>query len=208
MSGVRPSGPASRYARSTRYCSGTAHLLHHGPEARYSPVSTGLGSAGDRPTSPPLSGASPGCSRAQGRRLRAMADTADTRTLHEAPMVAAPDGSTVGPLCLIRDVGSFAHFQLEPDEVSRAVAHATVEEIWYVVAGSGKMWRRQGDQSSTVLLHPGVCLTIPLGTVFQSGADAGNEPLQVVAATIPPWPVGSPDEARVEIGPWAPSVRQ
>ena len=50
-------------------------------------------------------------------------------------------------------------------------------------------------------MRPGVCLTIPLGCAFQFRTDDA-EPLQVVAATMPPWPVHSPDEARVESGPW------
>jgi hypothetical protein len=33
--------------------------------------------------------------------------------------------------------GSMISFSLAPGTVSRAVAHKTVEEIWYVVAGCG-----------------------------------------------------------------------
>jgi mannose-6-phosphate isomerase-like protein (cupin superfamily) len=134
-----------------------------------------------------------------------MVDRFCTRTLNEAPTVTAPDGSTVRPLCTLRS-GSFAHFQLEPGEVAKAVSHATVEEIWYVIAGTGEMWRQQGDESSVVQLHPGVCLTIPLGTMFQFRAGVSNEPLQAIAVTIPPWPVDNTDEARIGVGPWTPFV--
>jgi mannose-6-phosphate isomerase-like protein (cupin superfamily) len=101
-----------------------------------------------------------------------MYDRPDARLLESGPVVTAPDGSKVTPLCRITGLGSFAHFQLEAGEISRAVSHSTVQEIWYVIAGTGKMWRRQGseklpDQS----LAPGVCLTIPLGTAFQFRAD-------------------------------------
>lgn len=124
----------------------------------------------------------------------------DTRILADAPVVPAPDGSAVRPLCRLDGQGSFAHFQLQPGQVSKAVSHATVQEIWYVVAGSGEMWRRHAGGEFTVELEPGVCLTIPLGTTFQFRASAAG--LEAVAVTMPPWPVDSPDEARVEAPHW------
>ncbi len=125
-----------------------------------------------------------------------------TVRLADAATVQAPDGSTVRPLCTLSGLGSFAHFQLEPGEVAKAVSHATVQEIWYVVGGAGEMWRRQAGREETVALRAGVCLTIPLGCVFQFRAADGDDPLQVVAVTMPPWPLDSPDEARVEPGLW------
>jgi mannose-6-phosphate isomerase-like protein (cupin superfamily) len=139
-----------------------------------------------------------------------MHDEPDTQSLEEAPEVTAPDGSKVRPLCRVAGLGSFAHFQLEPGEIAKAVSHATVQEIWYVLGGSGRMWRRQEAQEPTIVdLRPGVCLTIPLGTAFQFRADGarGGEPLRVVAVTMPPWPLDSADEARPEQGPWAPALR-
>jgi mannose-6-phosphate isomerase-like protein (cupin superfamily) len=137
-----------------------------------------------------------------------MYDAPDTLSLDNAPETIAPDGSTVRPLCQISGLGSFAHFQLELGEVASAVSHATVQEIWYIVGGAGRMWRRQqGRDPAIVGLRPGVCLTIPLGTAFQFRADSPDEPLQVVAATMPPWPAGSEDEARPEQGPWTPVHR-
>jgi mannose-6-phosphate isomerase-like protein (cupin superfamily) len=130
--------------------------------------------------------------------------TLDTQQLSEAPVVAAPDGSAVRPLCVLPGAGSFAHFSLAAGEVAKAVVHKTVQEIWYVVAGGGEMWRRQGPVAEVVALAPGVCLTIPVGTSFQFRAAADG--LQVVAATMPPWPVESPDEATPVDGPWTPSV--
>jgi mannose-6-phosphate isomerase-like protein (cupin superfamily) len=125
--------------------------------------------------------------------------------LEDAIMVTAPDGSTVRPLCRLTELGSFAHFQLEPGEVSQAVSHATVQEIWYVVGGAGEMWRRQAGREDVVPLRSGACLTIPLGCVFQFRSAEGGDPLQVVAVTMPPWPVESVDEARIESGKWSPS---
>ena len=137
-----------------------------------------------------------------------MYDAPDTLSLDDAPRTIAPDGSAVRPLCQISGLGSFAHFQLEPGEVARAVSHATVQEIWYIIGGAGRMWRRQeGHEPTMVDLRPGVCLTIPLGTAFQFRADSPDEPLQVVAVTMPPWPAGSEDEARPEQGCWTPALR-
>ena len=58
-----------------------------------------------------------------------MTDSFDTKSLQDAPVVKAPDGSTVRPLCRISGAGSFAHFQLEAGDVSKAVSHATVQEL-------------------------------------------------------------------------------
>ena len=128
-----------------------------------------------------------------------------TKSVENALVVRAPDGAAVRVLCHLSGLGSFAHFQLEPGEVSRAVSHATVQEIWYIIGGTGRMWRHQeGREPTTAGLRPGICLTIPLGTTFQFRADSPDEPLQAVAVTMPPWPADSHDEARPEHGCWKP----
>lgn len=114
------------------------------------------------------------------------------------PTAVAPDGSDVRVLLGLRG-GGFAYFELAAGRTSLAVAHRTVEEIWYVLAGRGEMWRRQGAREEVVPLEAGVCLTIPLGTHFQFRS-LGPEPLAVVAVTMPPWP--GPDEAFPVDGKW------
>lgn len=118
------------------------------------------------------------------------------------PTVVAPDGSAVRILAGLAG-GGMAHFELAAGQVARAVTHRTVEEIWYVVAGRGEMWRRQGDREQIVVLEPGVCLTIPLGTHFQFRA-ASDASVAAVAVTLPPWPGES--EAVFVDGPWPASV--
>jgi mannose-6-phosphate isomerase-like protein (cupin superfamily) len=86
---------------------------------------------------------------------------------------------------------------------ARAVMHRTADEIWYVVAGRGEMWRRQDAREETVQLEPGLCLTIPAGTHFQFRA-APTEPIAAIGVTLPPWP--GDDEAVVVDGPWSPSA--
>jgi glucose/arabinose dehydrogenase len=36
-----------------------------------------------------------------------------------------------------------AHFALPSGQISTAVAHQTVEEIWFFLSGTGEMWRQQ-----------------------------------------------------------------
>ena len=123
----------------------------------------------------------------------------DTKTLNPAPDVMAPDGSEVRILCQVAG-GSMAHFTLPPGAVSKPVAHRTVEEVWFVVAGRGRMWRRLDDREETVALAPGVSITIPVGTRFQFRCD-GAEALAAVGVTMPPWP--GMDEAYGVEGAWA-----
>jgi len=125
-----------------------------------------------------------------------------TMSLPQSPDVVAPDGSDVRVLLRVPG-GSTAHFTLGAGLTARAVTHRTVDEIWYVVAGRGEMWRREGTREETVPLAPGVCLTLPAGTHFQFRA----HPLEAVAAigmTVPPWP-GDGEAVAVD-GPWVPSA--
>lgn len=116
-------------------------------------------------------------------------------------METAPDGSTVLPL-LRTATASVARFELAAGQVSRAVMHRTVEEIWYVLAGRGKLWRRQGTQEELLGLEPGVCLAIARGDHFQFRAV--GEPLVVLGVTTPPWP-GDGEAVAVE-DRWKPTV--
>jgi mannose-6-phosphate isomerase-like protein (cupin superfamily) len=115
----------------------------------------------------------------------------------------APDGSDVRILLGLGG-GGMAHFELAPGQTSVAVAHHTVEEIWYFLSGRGRMWRKLGDQEEVVPVDPGVCLTIPVGTHFQFRS-FGYEPLAALAVAMPPWP-GEGEAYQVE-GKWTPTVR-
>ena len=97
-----------------------------------------------------------------------------------------------------------AHFALAAGVTSVAIAHRTVDEIWFVLSGRGEMWRRDAAREEIVPLTSGVCVTIPPGTSFQFRA-TGGEPLTAVAVTMPPWP--GEGEAREIAGAWAPTVR-
>jgi mannose-6-phosphate isomerase-like protein (cupin superfamily) len=125
-----------------------------------------------------------------------------TRALADQADAIAPDGSEVR-LLATTGRGSMAHFRLPAGGVSKPVAHRTVEELWYFVAGRGEMWRRDLQGEEVVAVHPGVSISIPLGTAFQFRA--GREgPLEAVGVTMPPWP--GMDEAVPAEGIWPPSA--
>lgn len=126
----------------------------------------------------------------------------ETRQIAEAPDAIAPDGAEVR-LLGVSMRGSMAAFRLAPEAVSKAVAHRTVEEIWYFIAGQGRMWRRLGEAEEVTEVGPGASVTIPTGTHFQFRCD-GGEPLEAVAVTMPPWP--GADEAYPVPGKWEPTV--
>ena len=122
----------------------------------------------------------------------------ETKPLPTAPDVTAPDGSDVRIL-LSRPGGSMAHFSLAEGQASQAIEHRTVEEIWYILGGSGEMWRRADGTDEVTALQPGLSLTIPVGTRFQFRS-TGPGPLTAVAITMPPWP--GEDEAVFCAGHW------
>ncbi len=119
----------------------------------------------------------------------------ESRTLSADPDVFAPDGSEIRLLPALAR-GSMVHCRLQPGQTSLAVRHRTVEELWYVIAGRGELWRRQDRREEVAALLPGTAHTIPLGTHFQF-RNTGDEPLDIVIVTMPPWP-GEAEAVRVE----------
>jgi mannose-6-phosphate isomerase-like protein (cupin superfamily) len=125
-----------------------------------------------------------------------------TKTLPADRDDVAPDGSDVRILLRLKG-GGMAHYELGAGKTSIAVAHKTVEEIWFFLQGQGEMWRKQDGREEIVQVGPGVCLTIPVGTHFQFRA-FGEKPLVTLGVTMPAWP--GPDEAVSVQGRWEPSV--
>jgi mannose-6-phosphate isomerase-like protein (cupin superfamily) len=125
-----------------------------------------------------------------------------TKRLGTLPDATAPDGSEVRVLCSTSRC-SLAHFTLPPHAVSKAMAHRTVEEVWYFVSGRGQMWRRFHEQEEIVDVEPGVAISIPVGAHFQFRS-APPEPLVAVGTTMPPWP--GEGEALAVDGYWEATV--
>jgi mannose-6-phosphate isomerase-like protein (cupin superfamily) len=110
-------------------------------------------------------------------------DDFSTKRLSVDPDVIAPNGSDVRILLGLAG-GSMAHFELAPGETSIAVAHRTVEEIWFFLGGRGEMWRKQDRREEVVSVDPGVCIR---------------------RWELPPWP--GEGEAYPVGGKWQPTVR-
>jgi mannose-6-phosphate isomerase-like protein (cupin superfamily) len=129
----------------------------------------------------------------------------------ESPDAIAPDGSVIRLLATAAQGAtraSLCEVTLGAGQVSRPVAHRTIEEIWYVVAGTGFVWRCPPGVAPASVdplpVGPGDALVIPTGWAFQFGADAGA-PLRFICHTSPPWP--GDDEARsVEVGGLGPAT--
>lgn len=126
--------------------------------------------------------------------------------------IIAPDGSEVR-LILTDAHGatrcSVVEVSIAPGQVSRPVRHHTVEEVWYVTAGAGEVWRCPPEKSALeiapIAVAPGDALVIPTGWSFQFRA-APDTALRFICVTMPPWPGMNEAVAVAEGGPWAPSL--
>jgi mannose-6-phosphate isomerase-like protein (cupin superfamily) len=110
----------------------------------------------------------------------------------------APDGSEIR-LLVERSAGGLSHCTLPPSGVSKAVAHRSVEELWYTVSGSGEVWGKIGRLEEILSVESGSSFVIPPGVTFQF-RNSGDVPLCVIIVTMPRWP--GPDEAMPGEGPW------
>ena len=128
-----------------------------------------------------------------------MSESLDYKELAADRDALAPDGSEIRLLAEASG-GSMVHCTLGPGAVSVAVAHRTVEEVWYFLEGTGQVWRKHGDEERVVDVAPGASLSIPAGAHFQFRA-TGDGPLRSVIVTMPPWP--GDDEAYPVAGYWA-----
>lgn len=121
-----------------------------------------------------------------------------TQTLSDAQPLTAPDGSALRLLCQVRG-GRMWHLTLQPGATSQAIAHQSVDELWFVDAGQGEMWRAFSGTESVSPLARGTCVSIPAGTHFQFRC-LGDVALEAIGVTLPPWP-GDHEAQRVS-GPW------
>ncbi|HZU16783.1 MAG TPA: cupin domain-containing protein [Candidatus Dormibacteraeota bacterium] len=120
------------------------------------------------------------------------------------PDAIAPDGSEITLLVTEAGRASLVEVRLPAGDTSLPVRHRTVEEIWYFLAGRGRVWRRPPEGEGTVEeVGPGSVLTIPTGWIFQF--QAGDEDLRFLCYTSPPWP-GDEEAERVDVAsPLAPA---
>jgi mannose-6-phosphate isomerase-like protein (cupin superfamily) len=121
-----------------------------------------------------------------------------TRQISVEPDVIAPDGSEVRILAGTAR-GSMAQFTLPAGKISVAVAHRTVEEVWFFTGGQGRLWRKNDKAEEIVQIHPGLSISILPDTHFQFRNDS-TQPLTAIGTTMPPWP--GMDEAYTVQGIW------
>ena len=107
------------------------------------------------------------------------------------PDAIAPDGSEITFLVGSARRASLVEVRLPAGRTSRPVRHRTVEEIWDVTAGDGRVWRRPppggGGEATIEEVGPGATLVIPTGWAFQFQAGAAAD-LRFLCYTSPPWP--------------------
>ena len=121
------------------------------------------------------------------------------------PNAIAPDGSEIRFL-INADNGatksSLVEVVLGSDQLTRPVRHQTVEETWYVLNGTGKIWRCPPNTEPALVpatnVSPGDSVVIPTGWIFQFQAGPKG-PLQFLCHTTPPWP-GDGEAVLVEVG--------
>lgn len=120
----------------------------------------------------------------------------ESAMLAAEPDVIAPDGSEIRLIPGPRNgMASLAHCTLSAGHVSKAVQHQTVEEVWHFLTGSGELWRSIEDLEQVQSVHPGMSVTIPLGTHFQFRSTSEDD-LTFLLVTTPPWP-GDAEAVRV-----------
>lgn len=103
------------------------------------------------------------------------------------PDAIAPDGSEIQFLVTAARA-SLVAVRLPAAHTSKPVRHRTVEEIWYFIAGEGRVWRQPpAGQMRVERVGPGSVLTIPTGWAFQFQAGADSD-LRFLCYTSPPWP--------------------
>jgi mannose-6-phosphate isomerase-like protein (cupin superfamily) len=122
--------------------------------------------------------------------------------MERPPDAIAPDGSEIRflvppppaaagrrpPPDRAARTASLVEVRLPQGQRSRPVRHRTVEELWFVVTGSGRLWRRAPDGGErSDAMEPGGAFVIPTGWAFSFSA-AGQEDLVFLCHTSPPWP--------------------
>jgi mannose-6-phosphate isomerase-like protein (cupin superfamily) len=111
-------------------------------------------------------------------------------SVSSTPDAIAPDGSEIYYRVVDASRASLVEVVLQPGRITRAVRHRTVEEIWYFLGGTGRVWL-DGELED---VQAGSTFVIPVGRAFQFEA-TGNDALRFLCYTSPPWP--GDDEAEL-----------
>ena len=135
------------------------------------------------------------------KRRRERADGLNTKRISSEVNAIAPDGSDVRVLCEV-ERGSMAHFTLPAKATSKAVAHRTVEEIWYLIIVADECGGASPTTKRSLTLAPASPLISRLERISFTAKSASS--LVAIGATMPPWP--GENEAYEVDGPWQATV--
>jgi mannose-6-phosphate isomerase-like protein (cupin superfamily) len=106
--------------------------------------------------------------------------------LQQLPAFVTADGSTIrelaGPSWTPASAQSLAEATVEPGAATAEHYHPRSEELYYFVAGEGRM--RLGSDESEVTA--GDCVVIPPGTAHKL-FNQGSEPLVLLCCCAPPY---------------------
>lgn len=109
----------------------------------------------------------------------------ETIDLPENVTAIAPDGSEIRELVKLSR-GSMVHCRLPPGGVAAAVRHRSVQEVWYVLNGTGEVWRSFSGSERVDSVSRGISLSIETGAHFQF-RNTGNDDFEILIVTMPPW---------------------
>lgn len=134
------------------------------------------------------------------------------RRARAEPDAIAPDGSEIRLLAGEADGikrASACEVTLPAGAVSKPVWHKQVEEVWYILEGSGNVWRCPPGTApalaNPVEVTPGDAVTIPTGWRFQFRAGAEGR-LRFLCVTCPPWPGADEAQPAPDGGYWTVTV--
>ena len=108
-----------------------------------------------------------------------------TEDLPEAPNYTSPGGTSEIRLLPSFQSGELAHAKAPPECVAKPAILTGITEVFYVVGGSGELWRRQGESEETIELVVGRSPTIPPGVDFQYRTH--SDPLELIVFSAPRW---------------------
>ncbi len=122
--------------------------------------------------------------------------------LADEPDAVSPGGGAEIRHILTSPRGDLTHAVCQQGQIAPTHLLPELDEGYFVLAGSGSIWRRDENRESSTALYPGRFVWMPAGMQFQYRAD--GQSLIFLVAVLPSW---RPDLFHtVDAGPWAPSV--
>jgi mannose-6-phosphate isomerase-like protein (cupin superfamily) len=98
----------------------------------------------------------------------------------------SPGGASKIRQLIQRAEGQITHATCPAGSVSTPAIVAPPDEVYYVLAGGGWLWRRHDEHEGVSRLSPGRWATIPAGSAFQFRSDVGCD-LVVLVLVVPQW---------------------